>query len=210
MKPMLLTDCQDPHALIASPDWYMQEKLDGDRMMLRKAGNVVQAWTRNGERGVPSTVLALAMLSDADWLLDGELMPGNEFVVFNSVGYMPDHSQIPFKHARVASTYAEKVELFNAVQQEGGEGVVFKRVGGDYAHGCRSTDWQRWKFYESDDFTVGEVDLSKSSFEVLKDGKCYGRVACGMNRLPIKGETVRIRYDRITEKGKLLRAKLVS
>ena len=75
MKPQLLTDCQHPETLFRDGAFAAEEKLDGDRRLVVKRGNVITATTRNGNV-VPlsETALALAMLSDADWLIDGEAM----------------------------------------------------------------------------------------------------------------------------------------
>ncbi len=57
-------------------------------------------------------------------------------------------------------------------------------------------------------FTVGEVNIGKCSFEVLRDGLHVGRVACGLNNLPVTGQTVRVRYRSTSRHGVLLCARL--
>ena len=69
----LLTDCGNPETLIASPVWAAEEKLDGDRRLIEKRGNAVIGYTRNGnEVALPDAVIALAMLSQHAWAIDGE------------------------------------------------------------------------------------------------------------------------------------------
>lgn len=214
MKPQLCVDCQDPESLFRSDEWVAEEKLDGDRLIVSKRGNSVECWTREGNLRDCPQVVAVALTSEYDFTLDGELMPGGEFVVFGEPSGAPNCIQYTmgllfgFRLVRRADGEENKRALWALIEDEGGEGIVFKRWNAPYREGQRTDEWQRLKFYETEPFTVGAVNLAKSSFEVWKDGKCYGSVACGMKRLPLTGETVRVRYDRITEKGKLLRAVL--
>jgi ATP-dependent DNA ligase len=207
ITPQLLTDCQDPEPLFRSNEWLCEEKLDGDRCVVEKRGNIVRAFSRNGrEMALNDEMIALAMLSECDFDADGEMMPGGEFIYWAHRGDFLCH----FKHVRFATSEQEKRELAAAVKREGGEGVVFKRIAADYAEGRRSPDWQRWKYYDVETFTVRSVDLAKCSVEVEKDGRSYGRVACSLNSLPVPGQTIRVRFDKVTDAGKLLRARLIA
>jgi bifunctional non-homologous end joining protein LigD len=222
MKPMLLTDVTDLEALLKSDEWIMEEKLDGDRAIVEKRGNVVTVTSREGNPIKPSeSIVALAMLCDFDFVADGELMPGGEFVCFDLLEkdgsnrkWEPQAlrslrvARLSFKTPAVQAKYREKKGLLEEIRRNGGEGVVFKRAESEYIPGTRSSDWQRYKFYETETFTVGQVNIAKCSFEAIRDGKSWGYVPASISTLPLTGETVRIRFDKYTENGKLLRARL--
>lgn len=200
---MLLTDCQDPAELLRSDDWYMEEKLDGDRAVLEKRGDVIRGFTRHGnEMKLSDHCIAVGMLSDGDFDIDGEMMPGGFFVHWTARG---EHH---FPQVRRAHGREDKTALFNAIHREKLEGVVFKRNIHGYREGARTEDWQRWKFILSDNFLVTGIDLAKCSAELSLNGSPCGRVACSMSTLPKVGDTIRVRYDRLTAAGKLLRPRL--
>jgi ATP-dependent DNA ligase len=217
---ILLTDCQNPEALIVSPLWAAEEKLDGERRIMRKNGTGLSAATRTGNVvEIPEHDTALAMLSAHDWILDGEFI-GGRFVAFDILELDSEpvtcangarreilESVSPFSVVRRVTGDA-KCDFVVTIRAEGGEGVVFKRIAAEYRAG-RSEDCQRLKNYETDTFTVKEITPYKSSIEVEKGGLSFGRVAVGYNHLPMEGQAVRIRFDRVTEKGRLLRAKFI-
>ena len=75
MKLQLLTETTDPTPYIRGDAWCAQEKLNGERLCLVKKGSVVTGYNRRGrERPIPATTLAVALLSDHDWTIDGELV----------------------------------------------------------------------------------------------------------------------------------------
>ncbi len=212
----LCEDCLDPEPLLASPEWAMEEKLDGHRRMMVKRGEVVKAFTRGGhEVAVPDGDMALAMLFDGGFDIDGEFI-GGEFIAFD-VPYKSLNEQrrmfldlfCPFPLVSRAVTEADKRALFNHVKLNGGEGVVFKRISAPYC-AARCDDWQRFKFYHTDDFTVEHVDIAKCSFAISDNGEPRGRVATSLKRLPREGDIVRVRYDGISADGKLIRPKLAT
>jgi len=101
-----------------------------------------------------------------------------------------------------------KRELCEQVKDMGGEGIVFKRVDAPYIEG-RTPYCARWKNYEQEVFEVSAVNIAKCSIEVSRHGKSYGGVPVqSLARLPKVGDKILVRYDRVTEKGKLLRAVL--
>lgn len=219
----LLTDCTLPEPLLTSPFWSMDEKLDGDRCQITKNGREVTALSRNGNpMRLTDETIALAMLSEYDWTIDGEMMPGGKFIAFDLTAYasQPFHREqstrrealealSPFPCVRRAIGEQEKRDLLQQIADERGEGVVFKLITGFPVNG-RGDHWQRYKFYESDTFTVSAIDLAKGSLFVEKDGIQYGKVAGPhFTKLPVVGNKVRVRYDRITEKGKLLRGRFI-
>jgi bifunctional non-homologous end joining protein LigD len=69
--------------MVSGPDWAYEEKYDGIRAVTYRDGDRVRVLSRTGQdltAGVPKIVEALGMLSDDDFVLDGEL------VVFDKAG----------------------------------------------------------------------------------------------------------------------------
>lgn len=221
IHPQLVCDAENPEALFFDDEFRAEEKLDGDRRIIVRHKEEIRAFTRNGNCViVPEVCVALAMLADCEWFcVDGEMMPGGRFVAFRVISlngaYVGDEesavwlrNECPFDVVRSAIGEVQKRALAECVRGEGGEGLVFKRRFMPYREGERHLDWQRHKNYETDAFLVESVDIARCSIAVSLNGVDCGRVACSLNRLPRVGEQVRVRYDRVTEGGKLLRARL--
>jgi len=221
MNIQLLTDCLDPEPLFHSPLWAAEEKCDGDWRRLVKCGNEVYGITREGNRvALAGETVALAMLS-FDFVLDGEQMPAGRFVAFDIFGLMGapvlgDNSARRdilcdvWKGEVVQRVIGEeaKRELCERVKEMGGEGIVFKRVDAPYIEG-RTPYCQRWKNYQQEVFEVAAVNIAKCSVEVARNGVSFGGVPVqSLARLPKVGDKILVKYERVTEKGKLLRAVL--
>lgn len=222
MTIQLLTDCENPEPLFVSPIWAAEEKCDGDWRRLVKCGNDVYGITREGNRvTLGGETVALAMLSPFDFALDGEQMPAGRYVAFDIVVLMgsPVHYDNSARRDLLCDVWKGEVvervigeqakrELCDRVKAKAGEGIVFKHVGAPYVEG--RTPWcQRWKNYETDVFEVAAVNISKCSIEVSRNGVSFGCVPVqSMSRLPKVGDSILVKYERVTEKGKLLRAVL--
>ena len=224
IAPQLLTDCKDPDALFACDGFAAEEKMDGDRCFVCKAGNVVTATSRAGQpMRLTDETIAMAMLGGERFVIDGEMMPGGEFVAFdilshgalNCIGWANAaraellRAISPFRVVERATGLTGKLELFFRVKGEKGEGIVFKALNATY-EGGRSESYQRHKNYESDDFTVTAVDMADCSVFVSLDGEPCGKVQSSFYRLPRVGDKVRVRYEKRTANGKLLRARILS
>ena len=222
MNIQLLTDCENPEPLFHSPLWAAEEKLDGDWRRVIKVGNEVYGFTREGNPvALSEETVALAMLSQFDFVIDGEQMPKGRFVAFDICGLMgaPVLSENSARRDMLCDVWKGEVvrrvigeqakrELCEQVKEMGGEGIVFKRVDAPYIEG-RTPYCQRWKNYQQEVFEVSAVNIAKCSVEVSRHGKSYGGVPVqSLARLPKVGDKILVRYDRVTEKGKLLRAVL--
>ena len=222
MNIQLLTDCENPEPLFHSPLWAAEEKLDGDWRRVAKVGNEVYGFTREGNPvALSEETVALAMLSQFDFVIDGEQMPKGRFVAFDICGLMgaPVLSENSARRDMLCDVWKGEVvrrvigeqakrELCEQVKEMGGEGIVFKRVDAPYIEG-RTPYCQRWKNYQQEVFEVSAVNIAKCSVEVSRHGKSYGGVPVqSLARLPKVGDKILVRYDRVTEKGKLLRAVL--
>tara|TARA_R110000868_G_scaffold178192_2_gene417745 strand:- start:5170 stop:5844 length:675 start_codon:yes stop_codon:yes gene_type:complete len=222
MNIQLLTDCENPEPLFHSPLWAAEEKLDGDWRRVAKVGNEVYGFTREGNPvALSEETVALAMLSQFDFVIDGEQMPKGRFVAFDICGLMgaPVLSENSARRDMLCDVWKGEVvrrvigeqakrELCEQVKEMGGEGIVFKRVDAPYIEG-RTPYCQRWKNYEQEVFEVSAVNIAKCSVEVSRHGKSYGGVPVqSLARLPKVGDKILVKYERVTEKGKLLRAVL--
>ena len=220
MKLQLLTDCADPEPLFQSPLWCAETKLDGDWRRVIKSGNEVIGLTREGNRvALGCETVALAMLSPFDFVLDGEQMPAGRFVAFDI--YSLVERALPYDNStrreilcdvwsgevveRVMGEEAKR-DLCERVKASGGEGIVLKRVDAPYIEG-RTPYCQRWKNYQQEVFEVSAVNIAKCSIEVSRHGVSFGGVPVqSLARLPKVGDKILVKYERVTEKGKLLMA----
>ena len=224
MNVQLLTDCENPEPFFDYPIFCAEEKLDGDFRRVVKAGNEVTGFTREGNPvALSEETVALAMLSQFDFVIDGEQMPKGRFVAFDICGLMgaPVLSENSARRDMLCDVWKGEVvrrvigeqakrELCEQVKEMGGEGIVFKRVDAPYIEG-RTPYCQRWKNYQQEVFEVSAVNIAKCSVEVSRHGKSYGGVPVqSLARLPKVGDKILVRYDRVTEKGKLLRAVLAN
>jgi len=222
MKLQLLTDCADPEPLFQSPLWCAETKLDGDWRRVIKSGNEVIGFTREGNRvALSEETVALAMLSPFDFVLDGEQMPAGRFLAFDIYGLMgsPVLSDNSARRDILCDVWKGEVvervigeeakrELCERVKASGGEGIVLKRVDAPYMEG-RTPYCQRWKNYQQEVFEVASVNIAKCSIEVSRHGVSFGGVPVqSLARLPKVGDKILVKYERVTEKGKLLRAVL--
>lgn len=218
MNVALLTETNNPEPFLSDPEYCVEEKLNGKRMLLEKRGNVVRAFNRKGEEIVaPLAVVQKAMGSCGSWVIDGELI-GEKFVSFDilsinqeSVTHLPNYSRrlklqnySPFHYVRRQHGPKRKRALFEDTQKYGGEGVVFKRMEDAYPE-SRSYG-VKYKFYRTETFIVADRCLQRCSIGLQRDGMERGRVAFNFNdQWPKVGELVEVRFDEISRHGKLMR-----
>ena len=161
--PQLLNpiDEQEVKRLLKDPSWALQEKYDGRRVLVRKAGAEIHGINRKGLLiGLPSPIVVGAHKITSDFILDGEcvgdvlyafdLLEWNgedlrtkpyqrRFVKLSTLLNRPDITHIEF--VETATFAANKVRLFGDLQAERKEGVVFKRLDAPYTPG-RPKWWQ--------------------------------------------------------------------
>ena len=217
MKFALLDETNDAEKYLSDDAYVCEEKHDGMRLQIVKTGAVVSAWTRNGiEWELPAEVRAVALASQYDFHVDGELM-GDWFVAFDVlkfdgadvtagefVGRRGLLAFLPFVAVVSADTEQAKRFEFNKVMAARGEGVVFKRKDAAYTEG-RSYG-VKFKFYKTETFRVASIDISKGSCELERGGKSHGRCAFPFSgEWPKVGDLCEVRYDALTKAGKLLR-----
>lgn len=103
--PMLLNSIEAGEAqeLIHHPDWCLQEKFDGRRVLILKRGAQIHGINRRGlEIGLPSPVLVNVHRLPGDFVLDGESI-GDRFHAFDLLELNgEDLRPLPFKQRLVA------------------------------------------------------------------------------------------------------------
>lgn len=208
MRPQLCTDVWaeeiDLDGLLSSPDWVMQEKVDGRHLMVSvDATGRVSAHGRGGDIvGVPGGVPVLR----PGTMVDGEYGDFG-YVIFDvlAIGGV-DVSGLAYTDRMRAAVDAGittlpvvatgKRDHMESLRAAGAEGVVFKRASGAHRDGRPATggDWVRHKFTESCSAIAGES--RGRSLEIgLADGSTIGRVCVPTVRdMPRPGDVVEIRY----------------
>jgi bifunctional non-homologous end joining protein LigD len=74
---------EEAASYLANPAWCAQEKFDGKRMILRKAGNTITAANRHGlSTGFPAAVEAQLAERPQNFVIDGESV-GEKFYAFD-------------------------------------------------------------------------------------------------------------------------------
>lgn len=220
--PQLLNpiDESEVQRFIDDPRYCAQEKYDGRRILIQKAGEEVGGINRRGlVVGLPETILRSAKAIPGDFIIDGESV-GEVFHVFDMLqgpGFdLRSHSYqkrlvalmnllglAMQRHIRLTDTAfapAQKHDLLNWLRRENKEGIVFKRLDAKYTPGRPNTGGPqlKHKFYATCSAVVANVN-DKRSIEVrLLNGK--GWIPCGNVTIPINapvpepGQVVEIRY----------------
>ena len=146
---------QEVKRLLKDPAFCLQEKFDGRRVLVRKAGAEIQGINRKRLLiGLPSSIVVGAHKITSDFVLGGECV-GDVLYAFDllewdgedlrtkpylrlviklsSLFNRPDITHIEF--AEIATDPANKERLFRHLQAERKEGVVFKRLDAPYTPG---------------------------------------------------------------------------
>jgi bifunctional non-homologous end joining protein LigD len=222
LRPQLLNpiDEKEVNRLIKDPAWAMQEKFDGRRVLVRKAGAEIHGINRKGLLiGLPSPIVVGAHKITGDFVLDGECVGDvlyafdllewdgenyrsqpyhYRFVKLSNLLNRPDISHIEF--AETATDATSKERLFQRLQAEKGEGVVFKRLDASYTPGRPNSGGTqlKHKFYATCSAVVFRVNDKRSVELQLLSGKRWipvGNVTIPANcNVPAVAEVVEIRY----------------
>lgn len=204
-------DEEECERLLDDPEWAAQPKFDGVRFMLGRKDGKVYALNRKGKQvSVPNQIAGEAELLGDNYLLDGELV-GETLHVFDlleldgkchrnlpveeRVDLLPDGNDniqvVPLKFLK------SKRSLYNRLRKEGGEGIVFKRVGSRYSVGRPASggNYLKFKFYSTCSCRVANVNQKRSVSLVMGCETEVGNVTIPANHdVPGKGEVVEVRY----------------
>jgi bifunctional non-homologous end joining protein LigD len=213
-----ITDSQ-LEELLFHPDYWMQEKLDGRRLILKKQGHDITGINRLGfPTAVPESIAHSASQYRHDFILDGEAM-GDHYHAFDlltigpedmrplgfSVRYFRLRDMLrsfdhPFIHEVEAFVAPGLMPIFTRLRTEGKEGVVFKNKNAPYIPGRPNSGGTqlKFKFFETASFIVTKVNDKRSVMLILFDGdkvRPAGNVTIPPNHdIPNPGDVVDCRY----------------
>lgn len=189
--PMLLTPITEERVPeFLSNDWWMQEKHDGERLLIRKKLAVIVGINKKGEeRPIPAELAAEIALIDGDVLLDGELV-GNTYWVFDILDRLGfSQTQYPYvrrydalktmltypvvparglKHVKRVLARVDQVEkeqFFNELRDRRAEGMVFIDPMSEYLAG-RGSSRLKFKFTSSATCRVSGLNGDKRSVKL--------------------------------------------
>src|ERR1035437_7970867 len=113
LLPQLLNPIDETEAkrLIEDPDWAMQQKFDGRRVLVRKVGPEIHGINRKGLLiGLPSPIVVGAHKITSDFILDGECV-GDALYAFDLLEWDGEDFRSQPYHYRF-------VKLFNLVNRQ--------------------------------------------------------------------------------------------
>ena len=202
-----------------NPDYWMQEKLDGRRLLIRKDGDQITGINRLGfPTAVPETIARSAAKYPRSFLLDGEAV-GDTYHVFDLLTIGPED----MRHLAFSVRYLRMRDMLNAFdhphirevrvffppqtagwfqqfKNEGREGVVFKHKDAPYTPGRPNSGGSqlKFKFHETASLIVTKVNDKRSVSLILFEGEKVrpaGNVTIPPNHdIPVPGTVVECRY----------------
>jgi bifunctional non-homologous end joining protein LigD len=222
LLPQLLNPIDENEAkrLLKDAGWAAQEKLDGRRVLVRKAGAEIHGINRKGLLiGLPETVFHSVRSITGDFILDGECVDDvlHAFDLLEKAGenYRPQPYQCrlealsgllnqpdlkAIRSVETATDPANKERLFRHLQAEKREGVVFKRLDAPYTPGRPGNGGAqlKHKFYATLSAVVSQVNPQRSVELRLLDGQGWqsvGNVTIPANQpVPDVGQVVDVRF----------------
>ena len=192
--PQLLNPMSDDEVemLLDAPNWLLQEKKDGKRLLLKKEVGVVTGINRRGMAcGIPENILQDSRALPGDWLIDGEMV-GTIYHVFDLLEHDGSYRRHPLKERLVAllnllasgqapwirfvppiTSKPMKRRFLENCRDEGLEGVVFKRIDSPYISGRPNSggDQRKYKFVQSASVVVTGKNGKRSVKIGLLDGE---------------------------------------
>ncbi len=202
-----------------NPDYWMQEKLDGRRLLIRKDGDQITGINRLGfPTAVPETIASSAAKYPRSFLLDGEAV-GDIYHAFDLLTIGPEdlrHLSFSVRYLRMRDVLnafdhphirdvrvffpPQSAGWFQQFKNEGKEGVVFKHKDAPYTPGRPNSGGSqlKHKFYETASFIVAKVNDQRSVSLILFEGEKVrpaGNVTIPPNHVvPAPGTVVECRY----------------
>lgn len=206
--------------LIVDAAYWMQEKYDGRRLLIRKMGDQITGINRLGLTvTLPKTLSDDAAACPLDLILDGE-SAGESFYAFDALLIGGDEIEnyrygerylrlmnllASFQHrnihlAHTVFLHRQKAALFHQLKTSGAEGVVFKHIDAPYLAGRPASGGSqlKFKFCATASFIVGKINAKRSVSLLLFEGdkiKAAGNVTIPPNHeIPRPGQVVECRY----------------
>jgi bifunctional non-homologous end joining protein LigD len=223
IAPQLLNAIEEAETqrLIDDPDHWMQEKLDGKRMLIRREKGTVVGINRKGLTvALPAPMDAEANKINFDFVVDGEaigdVLHAFDILHLNGVdmqaltygerhraleGMLKKHGCEAFKIVPAFRTAKEKKAAFERLKKQKAEGIVFKKDTAPYKPGRPASGGShvKFKFCETASCLVAKVNAKRSvALEMLDaDDKRVpvGNVTIPANQpIPDKGNIIEVRY----------------
>ena len=168
VEPMAATLTQER---FTGPEWIVERKLDGIRLLAFKHGSDVRLLSRNRlPQNIPSLVQAILSLPVHDIILDGEVTWGREEVAYHVFDIMWCEgrdvmslpldarrallSELPLRSPLERVAALDDSKPWERACREGWEGVIAKRRDAPYEH-RRSPHWLKMKCEASQELVAG-------------------------------------------------------
>ena len=213
------TEAQLENLLLDHEHW-MQEKIDGRRLLLRKVGTTIAGINRKGQStAVPDSLIDAARTFDHDFVLDGEAvgetLHGFDLLELDGEDLRSKSYKIRYLRLMNLLSWVQqrgirfidtaflpkrKAVLFQQLKAEAKEGVVFKACEAPYTGGRPNTGGSqlKFKFVETASFVVRQINQQRSVALLLFDGDRIadaGNVTIPVNfEIPSVGSVVECRY----------------
>ncbi|WP_395750118.1 WGR domain-containing protein [Prosthecobacter sp.] len=210
---------QQLNQLLFNHDYWMQEKLDGRRLLIMKDGDQITGINRLGyPTAIPETIVRSAAKYPRSFLLDGEAV-GDTFHAFDLLTIGPENMRTKcfsvrylrmrdmlnaFDHPHIREVRVffppQSAGWFQQFKNEGKEGVVFKHKDAPYTPGRPNSGGSqlKYKFYETASFVVTKVNDQRSVSLILFEGEKVrpaGNVTIPPNHdVPAPGTVAECRY----------------
>jgi bifunctional non-homologous end joining protein LigD len=197
--------------------YWLQEKLDGKRVMIQKTSAGITGINRKGLIiSLPSSIIKSAADIPSAYIMDGECV-GDVYHAFDLLMLNTEdlrtqqyqhrhlalmnllasaqHPHIEFVEAVVKQT--DKSRLYLKLRGARKEGVVFKRSDALYTPG-HGDSWRKFKFTTTGSFIVSTNNSQRSVGLEVFDGKArvqVGNVTIPVNKaIPALGSIIEVRY----------------
>jgi bifunctional non-homologous end joining protein LigD len=222
LLPQLLNPIEEDQVnrLIQDQDHCAQEKYDGRRILVRKAGAEIHGINRKGLLiGLPESVFQSARALPGDFVLDGECV-GDMLYAFDVLETDEEDQRLYAYHRRylallnflakvmqknivlaeTAFSPAQKAVLLQNLRQQNKEGIVFKRLDAPYTPGRPNSGGTqlKHKFYGTCSAVVSKINDKRSVELRLLNGDGWipvGNVTIPVNfQMPEVGQVVDIRF----------------
>ena len=209
----------EAEALVRDPQWVMQEKFDGRRLLIRRTDQGIDGINRSGLIvTLPQVVTDAVEALNSQFILDGECV-GEKFIAFDLLeldgtdlrsqpyrvrlvilnGIIPPQDDC-IRSAATTILTETKQAMLKQLRAANAEGAVFKHCDAPYTAGRPASGGSalKLKFYETASFLVSQINEQRSvSLALLRDEHPVpaGNVTIPPNHgIPTPGDIVEVRY----------------
>ena len=224
MKAQLAVDAPMPaDQYVWNDDWWMEQKIDGQRFLVVCEDGEVRAYNRHGvEMTMPAWLLGRFLdgtFNKGRWEFDGELLDGRYYIFDCLYAGNKDMRKSPFSLRRakleqifqlwapdafvrittIARTSEEKDLLYGTLFQMRAEGAVVKKYDAKYTPGKKVKHLLKLKFVTDCDVAVMELKRDGKPLAITVGLQRHGKLVevSGCKVPPSVAETLKP-YDVIT------------